>query len=81
MNKIMSAAIFSIAVLLIGTIATAYQMMPDAEAIKARGTYLKDVGTWRKDRAPAKVCGDELCSIGDASIGLRKGQISRGHAR
>lgn len=82
MNKLMSAAIFSSAILLAGAIATAFEMIPDAEAIKARGTYLKDVGTWKKDRAPSKVCGDELCSsINDASVGLRKGQISRGFAR
>lgn len=78
----MSAAIFSAGILLLGTIAAAIELVPDAEAIKSRGTYLKDVGTSKKDRAPSKVCGDELCSsIKDASVGLRKGQISRGFAR
>ncbi len=82
MNKLMSAAILSVGVLLTGTIVAALEIIPDAEAIKARGTYLKDVGVWKRDRAPSKVCGDELCSsINDASIGLRKGQISRGFAR
>lgn len=82
MNTTMFAAILSVGLLLFGVIATTYQMVPDAEALKARGTYLKDVGTWKKDRAPSKVCGDELCSsLNDASIALRKGQISRGFAR
>lgn len=82
MNTTMFAAILSVGLLLFGVIATTYQMVPDAEAIKARGTYLKDVGTWKKDRAPSKVCGDELCSsLNDASVALRKGQISRGFAR
>ncbi|WP_268542629.1 hypothetical protein [Candidatus Nitrosotenuis cloacae] len=82
MNTTMFAAILSVGLLLFGVIATTHQMVPDAEAIKARGTYLKDVGTWKKDRAPSKVCGDELCSsLNDASVALRKGQISRGFAR
>lgn len=82
MNTTMFAAVLSVGLLLFGVIATTYQMIPDAEALKARGTYLKDVGTWKKDRAPSKVCGDELCSsINDASVALRKGQISRGFAR
>jgi len=82
MNTTMFAAVLSVGLLLFGVIATTYQMIPDAEALKARGTYLKDVGTWKKDRAPSKVCGDELCSsLNDASVALRKGQISRGFAR
>lgn len=79
MNKLMSAAIFSAAILLFGTIAAVLELVPDAEAAKSRGTYLKDVGTKLKNRVPSKVCGDELCgSLKDASIGLRKGQINRG---
>jgi hypothetical protein len=82
MNKTMFAAILSSGILLMGAVATAFELVPDAEALKARGTYLKDVGTWKKHRVPSKVCGDELCTaINDASIGLRKGQISRGFSR
>jgi hypothetical protein len=81
MNKFTSAAILSVVVLLTGTIVAALEIIPDAEALKARGTYLKDVGVWKRDRMPSKVCGDQLCSVGDTSVGLRKGQISRGYAR
>jgi hypothetical protein len=78
----MSAAVFSIVVLLLGVIATAYDLVPNAEAVKAKGKYLKDVGTWKKNRTPSKVCGDELCSINDTSIGLRKGESAiRGLSR
>lgn len=81
MNKTMFAAILSIGVLLFGVIATTYQMIPDAEAIKAKGTYLKDT-SFSKKHSPSKVCGDQLCeSLADASTGLRKGQISRGFSR
>lgn len=76
MNKLMSAAIFSAGILLLGTIASAIDLMPKAEAIKSKGTYLKDVGTWKKNRTPSKVCGDQLCSINDTSIGLRKGEAA-----
>ncbi len=82
MNKFMSAAIFSVAILLAGTIVAALEMLPDAEAVKAKGKYLKDVGVWKKNRAPSKICGDQLCSINDTSIGLRKGEyITRGFTR
>jgi hypothetical protein len=82
MNKLMSAAIFSVAILLAGTIVAALEMLPDAEAIKAKGKYLKDVGTWKKNRVPSKICGDQLCSINDTSIGLRKGEhVIRGFTR
>jgi hypothetical protein len=74
MNKLMSAAIFSVAILLAGTVVAALEMLPDAEAIKAKGKYLKDVGTWKKNRVPSKICGVELCSINDTTIGLRKGE-------
>ncbi len=81
MNKTMFAAILSIGVLLFGVIATTYQMVPDAEAIKARGTYLKDI-SFGKKHSPSKVCGDQLCEgLTDASTGLRKGQVSRGFSR
>lgn len=81
MNKTMFAAIFAVSVLLLGTIASAI-IVPDAAALKSRGHWLKDVGVWKKDRAPSKVCGDELCgSLNDASIGLRKAQIDRGFSR
>lgn len=82
MNKLMSAAIFSAVILLLGTIAAAINLVPDAEAVKSKGKYLKDVGTWKKNRAPSKICGDELCSINDTSIGLRKGEAAiRGLSR
>jgi hypothetical protein len=82
MNKLMSAAIFSAGVLLLGTIAAAIDLVPEADAIKSKGKYLKDVGTWKKNRTPSKVCGDQLCSINDTSIGLRKGESStRGLSR
>ena len=82
MNKLMSAAIFSVAILLAGTIVAAYEMIPSADAVKAKGKYLKDVGTWKKNRAPSKICGDELCSINDTSLGLRKGEhVVRGFSR
>jgi hypothetical protein len=81
MNKTMFAAILSIGVLLFGVIATTYQMVPDAEAIKARGTYLKDT-SFSKKHSSSKVCGDQLCdSITNASTALKKGQISRGFSR
>ncbi len=82
MNKLMSAAIFSAVVLLAGTIVAALEMIPDANAMKAKGKYLKDVGTWKKNRVPSKICGDELCSINDTSIGLRKGEhVIRGFSQ
>jgi hypothetical protein len=82
MKKLMFAAILSAGMLLFGAVATAFEIIPDAEALKARGTYLKDVATAKKGRTPSKVCGDELCTtIKDATIGLRKGQISRGFTR
>ncbi|MGI0003764.1 MAG: hypothetical protein ACREAX_00560 [Candidatus Nitrosotenuis sp.] len=82
MNKLMTAAIFSVGVLLTGTIVAALEMIPDAEAIKAKGKYLKDVGTWKKNRVPSKICGDQVCSINDTTIGLRKGEhIIRGFVR
>ena len=81
MNKTMFAAILSVGILLFGIIATTYSV-PSAHAEKSRGTYLKDVGTFHKHRAPSKVCGEDLCTnIKDASLGLRKGEISRGFAR
>lgn len=82
MNKTMFAAIFSVVVLLFGAVASVIDLVPDADALKSRGHWLKDVGTWKKSRAPSKVCGDELCgSMNDSSIGLRKAQIDRGFAR
>jgi hypothetical protein len=82
MNKLMSAAIFSAVLLLLGTIAAAIDLVPNAEAKKSKGTYLKDVGTSKKNRTPAKVCGDQLCSINDTTIGLRKGEaVIRGLSR
>jgi len=80
MNKTMFAAILSVGVLVFGMIATTYEVVPNAHAIKAKGSYLKDVvGQPNKHRQYSKVCGDELCTnIKDASTGLRKGQISRG---
>jgi hypothetical protein len=78
----MSAAIFSAVVLMVGTVATVIEFVPDADALKSRGHWLKDVGTWKKNRVPSKVCGDQLCgSMNDASIGLRKAQIDRGFSR
>jgi len=82
MNKTMFAAIFASVVLMFGTVATVLEMVPDAEALKSRGHWLKDVGTWKRDRVPSKVCGDQLCdSLNNASIGLRKAQIDRGFSR
>ncbi|MEM2160020.1 MAG: hypothetical protein QXN55_03595 [Candidatus Nitrosotenuis sp.] len=82
MNKTMLAAIFSVVILMFGAVASAIDLVPDASALKSRGHWLKDVGTWKKDRVPSKVCGDQLCgSINDASIGLRKAQIDRGFSR
>ncbi|MGQ0605609.1 MAG: hypothetical protein ACT4OD_01465 [Candidatus Nitrosotenuis sp.] len=81
MNKTMFAAMLSIGVLLFGVIATTYQMVPDADAVKAKGTYLKDIRLSLKHTS-SKVCGDQLCEgLNDASTGLRKGQISRGFSR
>lgn len=78
----MFAAVFSAGVLLFGAIASVIDPIHDADAVKSRGHWLKDVGTWKKQRAPSKICGDELCSsLNDASIGLRKAQIDRGFAR
>lgn len=78
----MLAAIFSVVILMFGAVASAIDLVPDAAALKSRGHWLKDVGTWKKDRVPSKVCGDQLCgSINDASIGLRKAQIDRGFSR
>ena len=77
----MLAAIFSIVVLMFGTI-TSVILIPDASALQSRGHWLKDIGTWHKNRAPSKVCGDQLCdSLNSASIGLRKAQIDRGFPR
>ncbi|MEM2785044.1 MAG: hypothetical protein QXW37_00360 [Candidatus Nitrosotenuis sp.] len=76
MNKLMSVAIFSAVILLLGSIASAIDLMPEAEAIKSKGKYLKDVGTWKKNRTPSKICGEQLCSINDTSIGLRKGEAT-----
>lgn len=82
MNKTMFAAIFAAVVLMFGAVASVIDLVPDAEALKSRGHWLKDVGTWKKNRAPSKVCGDELCgSLNDASIALRKAQIDRGFSR
>lgn len=80
MNKTTFAAILSIGVLLLGTIATVYEVVPSAHAMKAKGSYLKDiVGKPGRHRDYSKVCGDELCTvIKDASTGLRKGQLNRG---
>jgi len=78
MNKTMFAAILSVGVLLFGMIATTYEMVPNAHALKAKGTYLKDTANVKSHKHASKVCGDKLCSIiQDASIGLRKGQTSR----
>jgi hypothetical protein len=56
-------------------------MLPDADAIKARGTYLKDTSSNQRHSA-SKVCGDQLCgALIDTSTGLKKGQINRGFAR
>lgn len=82
MSKIMHAAIFSIVVLMFGTIVSVIDPVPDASALQSRGHWLKDVGTWLKHRAPSKICGDQLCdSLNGASIGLRKAQIDRGFPR
>ena len=80
MNKTMFAAILSVGVLLFGIIATTYEVVPNAHAIKAKGSYLKDIiGKPNRHREYSKVCGDELCTnIKEASTGLRKGQTSRG---
>lgn len=80
MNKTIFAAILSIGVLLLGTVATVYEVVPNAHAVKAKGTFLKDiVGKPNRHREYSKVCGDELCtSIKDASTGLRKAQIGIG---
>jgi hypothetical protein len=81
MNKTMSAAIFASVVLMFGTVASVLEMIPDAEAIKARGTYLKDTASSQRHTA-SKVCGDQLCGgLIDSSTGLKKGQISRGFSR
>ena len=78
MNKTMFAAILSVGVLLFGAIATAYEAVPDANAVKSKGTYLKDTSSSKSRKHASKVCGDELCThLSDASIGLRKGQIHR----
>jgi len=83
MNAIMFAAIFAIGVLMLGTIASAIHIVPDAAALKSRGHWLKDVSAKpHRERAYSKVCGDELCgSLNDASTGLRKAQIDRGFSR
>jgi hypothetical protein len=80
MNKTMFAAVLTIGILLFGAIASAFELTPNASALqKSKGTYLNDVGTKLKNRAASKVCGDELCSsIKDATIGMRKGQVTRG---
>jgi len=82
MNKTMFAAIFASVVLMFGAVASVIELVPDASALQSRGHWLKDVGTWKKNRVPSKVCGDELCdSLNNASIGLRKAQINRGFSR
>jgi hypothetical protein len=81
MNKTMFAAVFASVVLMFGTVALVLEMAPDAEAVKARGTYLKDT-TSNQRHSSSKVCGDQLCgALIDTSTGLKKGQISRGFAR
>ena len=55
MTNANSLAIFTIAVLLTGTIAGTIALIPSADAIKSKGTGLPVVGS-------KKVCGDRLCS-------------------
>ena len=77
MQKIMFAAILSIALLSVGIVANSYHFVPSADAVKSKGNYLKDiVGKPNRDRSYSKVCGDKLCTkIQDATTSLRKGQI------
>lgn len=82
MSKIMHAAIFSMVILMFGSVVSVIDPISDASALKSRGHWLKDVGTWLKNRAPSKICGDQLCdSLNSASIGLRKAQVDRGFSR
>jgi len=78
MNKTMFAAIISAGVLLFGVIATAYEIVPDAQAMKSKGNYHKDSSSAKKLKRSTKICGDQLCGdIKDSSTQLRKGQVSR----
>ena len=78
MQKIMFAAILSIALLSVGIVANSYHFVPNADAVKSKGNYLKDiVGKPHRERPYSKICGDKLCtSIKDASVAQRKGQIT-----
>jgi hypothetical protein len=81
MQKIMFAAILSIALLTVGIVANSYHLVPSADAVKSKGKYLKDiVGKPNRDRSYSKVCGDQLCTkIQEASTSQRKGQIPQHH--
>lgn len=77
MNTTMFAAILSVGLLLFGVVATAYEMVPDAEAVKSKGKYLKDTATSKK-HSNSKVCGDQLCEgLVQSSTALKKGQTNR----
>lgn len=78
MQKIMFAAMLSIALLSVGIVANSYHFVPSADAVKSKGNYLKDiVGKPHRERAFSKVCGDKLCTnIQDSSTAQRKGQIT-----
>lgn len=77
MNKTMFAAVLSAGLLLFGVVATAFEFVPDAQAVKSKGTYLKDTSTSKK-HSNSKVCGMDLCNgLKQASTGLQKGQQSR----
>lgn len=78
MNKTMFAAILSVGMLLFGVIATAYEVVPNADALKSRGSYIKDTSSAKNHKHATKVCGDKVCTdMKDATYALRKGQTNR----